>query len=122
MLLFFAAAVYVVVDAPTVIHLLQFVNLIVFVVDSANFIVVIIIFAIISVVVVAVHVVIASVYVDATNLDTVTVLVLPFVGDVVVFAAAVYVVVDAPTVIHLLQFVNDIVVVVDVTIVVVDGL
>jgi hypothetical protein len=53
---------------------------------------VIIIFVIVSVVVVAIHAVIASAYVDATDLDAVMVLVLPFVGDVVVFAAAVYVV------------------------------
>ncbi len=65
----------------------------------------------------ALHVVIASAYTDAADLDAVTVLVLPFVGDVVVFAAAVYVVVDAPTVVHLLQFVNDIVVILDAAIV-----
>ncbi len=82
---------------------------------------VIIIFVIISVVVVAFHVFNASAYVDATDLDAVTVLVLPFDGDVVVFTAAVYVVVDAPAVIHL-QFVNVIVIVVDAASVVVAGI
>ncbi len=64
---------------------------------------------------------IASAYVDAADLDAVTVLVLPFVSDVVL-AAAVYVVVDAPTVVDLLQFVNDIVIVVDAIVVVVVGI
>jgi hypothetical protein len=73
-------------------------------------------------VVAALHVVIGSAYVDATDLDAVTVLVFPFDGDVVVFADAVYVVVDAPDGIHLLQFVNDIVVILDAAIVVVVGL
>ncbi len=73
-------------------------------------------------VVAALHVVIASAYTDAADLDAVTVLVLPFVGDVIVFADAVYVVVATPAVIHLLQFVNFIVVILDAAIVVVVGL